>query len=185
MEKTGVQKLAKVLKILVVITFICNLLALPFVGFLAKSRIYEWAALGNAVDILNYDLDDGLAYLFAIDARRPDTLALTLFLLVCGICTAIILWQAKRVLNSILYERPFQLENADNMRRSAVCCFVISAAALLRLVWNVLYYSSVQTLFTYNTLFIPIFLMGGLVLLVMSALFRQSAEIKAENDMTI
>ena len=37
----------------------------------------------------------------------------------------------------------------------------------------------------YNALFVPIFILGGLLCLVMSALFRQAAELKAENDLTI
>ena len=40
-------------------------------------------------------------------------------------------------------------------------------------------------LLTYNALFVPIFILGGLLCLVMSALFRQAAELKAENDLTI
>ena len=38
---------------------------------------------------------------------------------------------------------------------------------------------------TYNALFVPIFLMGGLLFMVMCALFRQAVELKAENDLTI
>ena len=38
---------------------------------------------------------------------------------------------------------------------------------------------------TYNALFVPIFTMFGLLCLVMSALFRQATEMKAENDLTI
>ena len=180
MKKTGVQKLAKVLKILVIITFVCNILALLLVPAMAdlvvdKYRVTEFRELLllPALTLLVF------AY------PNEEVFYLAFFLWVCGICTAVILWQAKRVLSNILEEYVFCQENADNMKRSAVCCFVISAAALMRLVWNVLYYSSVQTLFTYNTLFIPIFLVGGLVLLVMSALLRQAAEIKEENDKTI
>ena len=40
-------------------------------------------------------------------------------------------------------------------------------------------------LVTYNALFVPIFAMAGLLCLVMSALFRQAAEMKSENDLTI
>ena len=36
-----------------------------------------------------------------------------------------------------------------------------------------------------NKLIVPLFAMAGLLCLVMSALFRQAAEIKAENDLTI
>ena len=73
----------------------------------------------------------------------------------------------------------------DNLRRAAVCCFLISAAALIRLLWGFWYYASILPLLTYNALFVPVFFMGGLLCLVMSALFRQAAELKAENDLTI
>ena len=38
---------------------------------------------------------------------------------------------------------------------------------------------------TYNALFVPIFLMAGLLCMVMSALFQQAAQLKAESDLTI
>ena len=110
---------------------------------------------------------------------------LTLFLLFAGICTAVILWQGHRVLGTILEGVPFSLENAVFLRRSAVSAFVISAAALVRLVFSICYYRSPAPLLTYNALFVPIFAMAGLLCLVMSALFRQAAEMKAENDLTI
>ena len=59
------------------------------------------------------------------------TAVLTLFLWACGICTAIILWQGKRVLDTIMKGEPFTLANAANLRRAAVCCFIISGACLL------------------------------------------------------
>ena len=103
----------------------------------------------------------------------------------CGTCTAVILWQAKRVLDTILKGTPFVMDNAKSMRRAAICCFLISGAAFLRLIWGFVTYKSILPLLTYNALFVPIFLMGGLLFLVMSALFRQAAELKAENDLTI
>ena len=110
---------------------------------------------------------------------------LTLFLLVAGVCTALILWQGRRVLRTILRGAPFSAENAVSLRRAAVCSFVVSGAALARLVFSVWYFRSPQPLLSYNALFVPIFAMAGLLCLVMSALFRQAAEIKAENDLTI
>ena len=71
------------------------------------------------------------------------------------------------------------------MRRAAVCSFLIALAALLRMVWGFFYYGAIFPLFTYNALFIPIFAMAGLLCMVMSALFRQAAELKEENDLTI
>ena len=89
------------------------------------------------------------------------------------------------MLGSILRGRPFAVENAVSLRRAAVCSFLISAAALARVIWGMCYYQSARPLATYNALFVPIFAMAGLLCLVMSALFRQAAEMKAENDLTI
>lgn len=77
------------------------------------------------------------------------------------------------------------MENAISLRRAAVCCFLIAGAALVRVGWSICYYRSLFPLVTYNALFVPIFAMAGLLCLVMSALFRQAAEMKAENDLTI
>lgn len=193
MEKTAVQKLAGVLKVLVTITFICNLLVLPLVPGLCLLR-----GPGDLVTGIAYFQHEGaplvLARLLAFFLGSwqevwmfggPYISALTVFLLFCGICTAVILWQGRRVLDTILKGDTFTFGNAANLRRAAVCCFVISAAALARTLWGVCFYRSINPLFTYNALFIPIFLMGGLLCLVMSALFRQAAELKAENDLTI
>lgn len=186
MGKSGVQKLARVLKALVTITFICNLLVLPLVpGVVSYSMNGGMTAFA---EFWAYDPDDALWNFI----RRIWTVwgvehaaVLTLFLLFCGCCTAVLLWQGRRVLNTILRADTFTMENAANMRRAAVCSFLISFAALARTVWGFWYYQSLDPLFTYNALFCPIALMGGLLCLVMSALFRQAAELKAENDLTI
>lgn len=44
------------------------------------------------------------------------TFVLTLFLLFCGICTAVILWQGRRVLGTILTGAPFRAENGVSLR---------------------------------------------------------------------
>ena len=199
MDQTSVQKLARVLRVLVVITFVCNILALFLVPMM--SCMYGARSMGELVD---WGME-GLSYLFGLESTPkgyfPFTMmlfyswivvwtdafmaVLTVFLWVCGVCTAVILWQGKRVLNTILKGEPFTLDNAVSLKRAAVCCFLISGAALVRVVWGFVYYQSIAPLLTYNALFVPIFLMAGLLCMVMSALFRQAAEIKSENDLTI
>ena len=68
---------------------------------------------------------------------------------------------------------------------AGICCFLISLFALIRMVWGLFYYGSIAPLLTYNALFVPVFFMGGLLCLVMSALFRQAAVLKEESDLTI
>lgn len=147
MESTAVQKIARVLNVLVLIALICNLIIL----FLVPTAVFVSGGEG----------------------------------LLEGVHTAVILWQARRVLRTILGGAPFSMENAVSLKRAAVSAFLIAAAALARVVWSVWYYRSALPLASYNALFVPLFAMAGLLCLVMSALFRQAAELKAENDLTI
>lgn len=189
MPATSVQKLARVLKVLVTITFICNLIALALVPGLALMKGFQ-----PLLDLTPYErgweVPVRVLLLFLMCWRWVWTsgayeVVLALFLLFCGGCTAVILWQGRRVLGTVLTGSPFRAENGVSLRRAAVCCFLISAAALVRLLWGFWYYASILPLLTYNALFVPVFFMGGLLCLVMSALFRQAAELKAENDLTI
>ena len=199
MERTPVQKLARVLRVLVIITFVCNLIALFFVPALAwlmtvnrwdgqalQRMILEGGLYQNfSPQFIVFSWDLVLWVLALITGDDFYWPVLTMFLLACGTCTAVILWQGKRVLDTILKGNPFVLDNAQSLKRAAVCCFVISGAALVRLVWGFATYQSIAPLLTYNALFVPVFLMAGLLCMVMSALFRQAAELKAENDLTI
>lgn len=185
MEKTAVQKLAGVLKILVTITFVCNLAVLVMVPGLVHISVRQGLA-----EWWQYDADDTLHMLllggwgqWGQNGAYADVLAA--FLLFCGVCTAVILWQGRRVLGTVLKGTPFCLENAKSLLGSAVLCFLISGAALVRVIWRICYAQSIAPLFSYNTLFVPLFFLAGLLCLVISALFRQAAEMKAENDLTI
>ena len=196
MEQTSVQRLARVLRVMVIVVFVCNIIVLLFVptlaGMLAENRwdgqTMERLLTGESVGFwLSFTIHswNPVIWMLALTADDLYWPVLTLFLLSCGTCTAIILWQGKRVLDTILKGDPFVLDNAKSLKRAAVCCFVISGAALARLIWGFAYYQSIAPLLTYNALFVPIFLMGGLLFMVMSALFRQAAELKAENNLTI
>ncbi len=194
MEKTAVQKLAKVLRLMVCIVFALNLLCLVLVpGFAAL------AAEGGLADLLDYLINELAGYpahtlghilmffascLWAVWLDR-NSAVLTVFFWLCGVCTALILWQAKQVLDTILEGNPFRLSNARSLKRAAVCCWVISGTALARLILWLGFEGNLAPLFTYNALFVPAFLMAGLLFQVMSALFRQAAELKEDQDLTI
>jgi len=195
LEITSVQKLAKVLKILVTITFVCNMIALVLVPGLARLRGVEHLLEGIAY-FSNQGENGALilvrlvGFFFASWGEvwtfdETYVQVLTVFLWACGTCTAIILWQARRVLDTILKGETFTMGNAANMKRAGICCLIISAAALARLIWGFCFYKTIAPLLTYNALFVPFFLMGFLLCMVMSALFRQAAEMKEENDLTI
>ena len=183
MGSAAVRKTAVVLDILVLITFVCNLTALPLAPALVHWRYnptFFAAKQSLGASPLSFWLE-GLSKVWS----KPRTAALALFLLFSGVCTAVILWQARRVLKTILRGRPFSVENAASLNRAAVCAFLIAAAALVRVIVSVRLYRSVRPLLTYNALFIAVFSIAGLLCLVMAALFRQAAELKAENDLII
>jgi len=182
MEQAGTVKLARVLKILVTATFVCNLLALFLVPGLVGM------GLRGLVDFAGYEPGDLFDVLLAhvwLVWKEEQTSVLTFFLLFCGGCTAVILWQARGVLDTVVLGDTFTMPNARRMRRAALCCILVATAALARTVWGLFYYRSLAPVFTYNTVAVPVFFMGGLLCMVMSALFRQAAELKEENDLTI
>lgn len=194
MEKTAVQRLAAVLRTMVLIVFVLNLLCLLFVPGMAViwldrdtmtdpewRKSLAWALQERGLLFVGVVCLGGFRSLF----EYAPVGVLSLFFWVCGTCTALILWQAKRVLDTILAGNPFQLKNARALNRAAVCCWIISGVALLRLFWWLWHDHSAAPFFTYNALFIPAFLMAGLLFQVMSALFRQAAELKEDQDLTI
>lgn len=195
MEMTAVQKLSKVLKILVIIAFVCNIVVLYLVpvavmsdgeGLLAGCQSYiDGLLFPREDDVVGAGIIASLFAWAGVWFQGGYAGMLAGFLVLCGCCTAVILWQARRVLDTILIGETFSLKNAANMKRAAICCLIISVAALARLIWGFCYYKSIAPLLTYNALFVPIFAMGFLLFMVMSALFRQAAELKEENDLTI
>ena len=198
MSKETTLRLARVLRVLVTITFVCNLLVLPLVPVLV-SMVGSGVELPRLLELLGSPppapgedwlwFSPGMTMFLVLWGAWSEQFAyclvLTLFLLFCGVCTAVILWQGRRVLRTILRGEPFSMENAVSLKRAALCSFIISGAALVRVTFNICLFRSAMPLLSYNALFVPIFAMAGLLCLVMSALFRQAAEMKAENDLTI
>ena len=164
MREKPVQYTAKLLRILVYIVLGCNVVCLPLVPYFVLMSI-----LIQSLKVLTV----------------PYAIAMIAFFWICGCCTAVILWQAKRILDTILAGEPFQMANAVSMNRAAAACWVISAVALVRFVAETVILWNPVTVFTYNTLFIPCFFMAGLLFRVMAALFRQAAELQEDQDLTI
>ena len=196
MERTSVQRLAGALNVAVTLALVINLAVLVMIPCLLL--LHPESLLGGAqgfVDNIRTAGEDDIiaapmfllltGWLFAILNPSAFHLLLCLFFLVCGICTAMILRQARHILLTIQEGKPFQTENARSMGKAAVCCWIISGAALIRLVLDLIRLGNPAPLFTYNALFVPAFFLAGLLFQVMSALFRQASELKEDQDLTI
>ena len=182
MEHNVVVRMAKVLYGMVLAVFVFNLLVLPLVpGYTMMA--YEGMGMGHPsisslMGTMRSLLGDGVPA-WEILAVRP------LAMLGCGICTAVLLWQARCILSTIIVQTPFQRSNARSMKRAAASCWGIALLAAVRMAVWFLRLRSAAPLFTFTALFIPVSLMAGLLFLVMSALFRQAAELKEDQDLTI
>ena len=181
MKTASSSRLAGALRVLVILTLICNLLCLllvPGVAGLLSDGGPDMVrrALGAALSLPGYEGQgfQSLPMYFAGSLwgvwTDGSAAFITAFLWLCGICTALILWQAKLVLDTILKGDPFRMTNANALVRLALWLWAEGNPA---------------PLFTYNALFVPGFFMAGLLFLVMSALFRQAAELQEDQDLTI
>ena len=136
MDTTHVRTLARVLKILVTITFVCNLLVLPLVpGLVAiglEGGMEAFWTLTPYENALEVPLRVVVLFLLVCWQALPRIWReasggmLTLFLWFCGVCTAVILWQGRRVLDTILRGLP------SAGRTQAICAGRRCAASALR-----------------------------------------------------
>ncbi len=199
MRSKKIQRLAGMLEVLVALALAVNILAVLMVpAFVLTDPDHFLNGAWKMLERLLHPGEDDVAaagwaglflgWFFAlpdiVTLREADTAGLMLFFGGCGLCTAVILRQAWDILAGIRRGQPFRMDNARAMARAAVCCWVIAGLALVRCLWG-LRPGDLSPLFTRNALFIPVFFTGGLLCMVMSALFRQAAELKEDRDLTI
>ena len=188
MKYTIPKNVTKTLRVLLLIAFVCDLLMLPLVPALVLlngMEPLEALAVSGMPDAPIWLLAIFLMAWITVWSCGGHAVMLTLFLLFSGVCAAVILWQGRRVLRTLLRGQPFSAENAVSLRRAAVCAFLISGAALVRTVSTAFWKGLGAALASYTALFIPLFAMAGLLFLLMSGLFGQATAMKEENDLTI
>jgi len=191
MEHPTIKKITGWLTGLCILLLVCDILLLPLTPAMAYFRLETAAEVGldGLLATFRYDFDDGLGNLISIILayawRQPHTAVTSAFLLVCGVCAAVILLQGIRILENLSVGLIFSEKNAVCLKRAAAAGFLISAAAAVRTVCTASWKSVSDALFSYTALFVPLFLMVGLLFLIMSGLFSRAAEMKEENDLTI
>ena len=125
MVRTAVQKIADVLIFLCGFLIFCDILLLPLTPALAYFRFQNPASMrfDHLLAVFAYDFDDGVGNLLEIILKEswksPETAVLALFLLLAGICGAVILVQGIRLLASVADGTPFSPKNAG--RRRLLC----------------------------------------------------------------
>ena len=149
MEHNVVVRMAKVLYGMVLAVFVFNLLVLPLVpGYTMMA--YEGMGMGHPsisslMGTMRSLLGAGVPAWEILVVRPlamlggdwsgygPEVWWSAAFFLGCGICTAVLLWQARCILSTIIAQTPFQRSNARSMKRAAASCWGIALLAAVRM----------------------------------------------------
>lgn len=139
MEHNVVVRMAKVLYGMVLAVFVFNLLVLPLVpGYTMMA--YKGMGMGHPsisslMGTMRSLLGAGVPAWEILVVRPlamlggdwsgygPEVWWSAAFFLGCGICTAVLLWQARCILSTIIAQTPFQRSNARSMKRAAASCW--------------------------------------------------------------
>lgn len=96
--------------------------------------------------------------------------------MIAGVFALVILWELRRMFQSVIKEDPFVMENVTSLKRMGICAFFISALMAVRLFFIITPAALVL---------VAVFLIAGLFSLVLSMVFDQAVTFKQENDLTI
>ncbi len=96
--------------------------------------------------------------------------------MIAGVFALIILWNLRKMLQTVIREDPFVRENVAALKRMGTCAFIIAFIMSLRLFFVITPAALVIIL---------VFLIAGLFSLVLSQVFDQAVTYKQENDLTI
>ena len=178
------EKLARLLRLLITLAFACALVGswvIPIMIYDGYNIYGEYDWLPGGPDPINnfrhlkkmfaYDFGDGRDNLSDMYWQHPPFY---------GLCIAFLLWQARRILDTILAGAPFRLvDSATHLKRAAGGCLVLSIAAFVRVAFDLLGHRSILY---YHTLLIPVFALVFLLCMGLRSLLLQTAE---ENDLIV
>ena len=190
MKRTATQRLADGLVVLSCLLLLADMVLIFLLPALTYFHSGEptFMTIAQLQATFAYDFDDGLGNLMRVILyevwQSPETAVLALFSLGCAVGAAWIFLQGIHVSANVADGESFSPKNAVCFRRAAVGCFLLALAAAGRTLWQIWQLGSPEPLLSCTALLIPLFLTGGLLCLLLSALLHRAAEMKAENDLT-
>ncbi|CAM3080136.1 DUF2975 domain-containing protein [Sporolactobacillus spathodeae] len=101
---------------------------------------------------------------------------LLIFLYVTGFFALEIVFELRRIFNTLNKHDPFLIENVRSLQHMAVASFLITAGYIVKII----FFNSFLTI-----IIAMVFVIAGLFSLVLSEVFHQAVMVKEENDLTI
>ncbi|MCY6484709.1 DUF2975 domain-containing protein [Clostridium aestuarii] len=106
-----------------------------------------------------------------------------------GICLIHILFNLKKIVNSLVAVNPFVRSNAKSLKTISIECFIIAGCYLLNFFinpnWGKLKLVVIDVKGIHTDFAFFIFFFAGCFILILSKVFEQAVEVKEENELTI
>jgi len=160
-----------------------NNLVTALMGLIGFSMLMDFALLVSSPWWLKLAYDEGYKSILPIYERgyynggpSGKYALMLIFIIFCGAVIFFALSEGLKILYNIRKGEPFCLENAKGFFRAAIYAFIITAAFMAKMFFSASFLTLVCVCFLFA---------GGLLLLVLSELFKLAAKIKEENELTI
>ncbi len=111
-----------------------------------------------------------------IEEFKTFFLQLTVLYMLSGVMSLLIVWELRRMFDTVLADDAFVTANAVSLKKMAKCSFVIALLSLVRLFFMPTPATAV---------IIIVFSIAGLFSLVLCQVFEKAVRYKEENDLTI
>lgn len=123
----------------------------------------------------------GVPYLFSVAGRyfsifEQYYVPFCIVFMIAGIFALLILWELRRMFQTVLKEDPFVRRNVTSLKRMGYYAFAIAMILTVRLLFVITPAALVL---------VAVFLIAGLFSLVLSLVFDQAVTYKLDNDLTI
>lgn len=100
-----------------------------------------------------------------------------------------IILNLRKILDSLIYENPFIIDNVKRLKKIAIECFIITFCYIINFIINLNYknfdFVSIDAKGIHTDMEFLIFLFSGCFILVLSNIFEHAVKVKEENDLTI
>jgi hypothetical protein len=121
-----------------------------------------------------------------LDIRKVVTF---LLFLAGGISLLAVLYNLRKIIDSLVNVTPFIVENVNSLMNISICCFIVSICYVANFFVNGQYknfkFIDIDVYGIHTDIEFLIFFFAGCFILILSKVFKQAVEVKEENDFTV
>lgn len=160
-----------------------NNLVTALMGLIGFAMLMDFVLLISSPWWLKLAYDEGYKSILPIYERgyynggpSGKYAIMLVFIIFCGAVIFFALSEGLKILYNIRKGEPFCIDNSKGFFRAAIYAFIITVAFMIKMLFSASFLTVICACFLFA---------GGLLLLVLSELFKLAAKIKEENELTI